>query len=1020
MNLKNPKLQDVFDQAETVVQIFERRVLNTPGKVILEFKDRKFDYQSINERANQLAHFLNANGGRHQTKVGICLHQSEDRLIAMLAVLKIGGIYVPLDTNYPASRFQLIFEDTGIPFLITETSIQEKLENYSGQLLDLDCKILNDNLKQQSKDNLIPVNKLDDVAYILYTSGSTGIPKGVVVKHRGLTNFVSWYHLILEIEENSKSLQFASISFDAVVIDLWIPVLYGVTVCLYPDNRLLGDSLLDFIAVNQINIIPTITPSVLATLTVENKPNCLRLICMGGEAANEILVKKWADKVVLLNAYGPTECTVAVCYYKYKKGDLANTIGKPCVNTQFYVLNEMMEEVEVGETGELFITGEQVAKEYLNRKEETRLSFIPNKFDHAGKLAADWNILYKTGDLVKYLADGNVEFVGRKDSQIKLRGYRIELEEIESVIKNLAGVKQSVVLLQEDNYRNKLLVAFIVQDNNLLKEEKEHKAQLLGILQDLLPVHMIPSKFQFLNEMPLNVSGKIDRNKLFLTEQIVAIDLETFEPEDYESIIISIWSAHLQLTGMAAVDNVFSLGGDSLRMVQVYADFPASIKKVIKLQDLYLFPVIKDLADEIRVRHLTKQLTEQESVEKSIAELLDDSVLKVNFNTLDKHPESVLIDPKHIFLTGATGFVGSCLLNDLLNANDAIIYCLVRAENYDGALARIKHTFEKFLLPWDKEKADRIFPVLGELSEANMGMSAENFSFLEETIEIIYHSGSSVSYLQPYQVIKKSNIDGLNEILKLAAGKKLKYLMLLSTMGVFSWGRPFTNSTFMNEDSPIDQNLGAISRDLGYIKSKWVMEKIIEQAIKKGLPVVNFRLGFAVCNGKTGATVMNQWWGMLTRSCIELNAFPLVMGLKDELTTVDYMSSAIVHIAKNKDSIGKNFHLSSLPENDVSLTDFCSRINEFCGHSLQGIPFDQWLNLWKHDVNNPLYPLLALFTDDIYSGKSLVEAYENTYYYTRLNTEAFLKDTGFSPPVFDSKLITAYLNFMKEGVEVNK
>lgn len=1000
------------DITETIVEIFENRVLNSPDKIILEFKDQKFSYKTINEKANQLAHFLSANGVKYQTLVGICVHQSEDRLIAMLAILKAGATYVPLDTNYPASRFQLIFEDTQIPFLITETSIREKIKNYSGQQLTLDHPVSKDNLKQQSIENPPHINKLNDAAYIIYTSGSTGIPKGVIVEHGGLTNFVKWYHHILEIDNNSKSLQFASISFDAIIIDLWVPVLYGLTVCLYPDNRLLGESLLDFIRVNQITIIPTITPSVLLTMSVKDKPSCLRLICVGGEAASEILVKNWCDEVVLINAYGPTECTVAVCYFKYEKGDLANTIGEACPNTQFYILNEQLEKVSTGETGELFISGDQVARGYLNRKQETEVSFIDNKFARAKDLTSGWNKLYKTGDLVRYLSNGNVEFIGRKDNQIKLRGYRIELGEIESVIENQKGIKQAVVLLHEDSYRNKLLVAYIVHENEFVEFEKDYKATLQEILQNTLPIHMIPSRFQFLNEFPLNISGKIDKSKLLLQEQIITINLDAFSPDDYLSIIISIWSGYLQLEEISSSDNFFNLGGDSLRMVQVYTHFPSSIKQVIKLQDLYLFPIAKDLADEIQLRYSTKQLTEQERVEQSIAELLRDAAFKFDFVKTDKHPESVLINPKHIFLTGATGFVGSSLLNDLLDASDASIYCLVRSEDQISALERIKLTFDKFLLPWDKKKAKRIFPILGDLSESGMGMSVDNFSFLEETIEIIYHSGSSVSYLQPYEIIKKSNIDGLNEILKLAVGKKLKYLMLLSTMGVFSWGRPFTASTFMTEESNIDQNLSAVSRDLGYIKSKWVMEKIIEQAIKQGLPVINFRLGFAVCNSKTGATVMNQWWGMLTRSCIELNAFPLIMGLKDELTTVDYMSSAIVHISKNKDAIGKNFHLSPLPENNVSLTDFCSRINEFCGFSLKGMPFDQWLNLWKHDVNNPLYPLLALFTDDIYSGKSLVEAYENTYYYTRHNTETFLKGTGFSPPVFNSELIKAYLKFM--------
>ena len=315
-------------------------------------------------------------------------------------------------------------------------------------------------------------------------------------------------------------------------------------------------------------------------------------------------------------------------------------------------------------------------------------------------------------------------------------------------------------------------------------------------------------------------------------------------------------------------------------------------------------------------------------------------------------------------------------------------------------------------MPWSVNYDNRIIAIIGDLSLPHFGIENEAYHFLTNEIEVIYHSGSSVSYVQPYPLIKKSNIDGLHNVIDLAVTTKIKFLVLLSSMGVFSWGRPFTKKTWMYEDDAIDQNMAAVSRDLGYIKSKWVMESITEKAKEKGLPVINFRLGFAVCHSTSGATVMNQWWGALIRSCVQLKSFPLVMGLKDELTTVDYMCKAIMHISKKKEAVGLNFHLSPLAENDVSLTDFCAKMNEYYNTNLEGMEYHQWLNQWKFDNNLPIYPLLSLFTEDVHEGKSLVEAYENTYYYDRSNTKQFLEDANLTPPVFDKKLMTPYLEFM--------
>jgi len=407
-------------------------------------------------------------------------------------------------------------------------------------------------------------------------------------------------------------------------------------------------------------------------------------------------------------------------------------------------------------------------------------------------------------------------------------------------------------------------------------------------------------------------------------------------------------------------------------------------------------------------------LPQKIKVEQTIQELLKDAELPFDFSIEQVPDADLLANPKHIFLTGVTGFVGSHLLEELLLQHpQATIHCLIRAEGLIDAWRRIDSTFKKFKLAFKREYGRRVIPYEGDLSLPNFGMETYEYEQLLHTIDVIYHSGSLVNYVQPYQLIKKTNIDGLHHILHLAVNAKVKHLVLLSSMGVFSWGRPFTGKTWMYENDSIEQNLPAVSRDLAYIKSKWVMESIAEKARNKGLPIINFRLGFAVCHSTSGATVRNQWWGALIRSCAELGSFPLVMGLKDELTTVDYMCKAIAHISKKKEAIGQNFHLSPLPENDVSLTDFCAKINEYFGLDLKGMEYHEWLNQWRYNTDLPIYPLLSLFTEDIHEGKSLVEAYENTYYYDRSNTHRFLADINLKPPAFTKEVMAPYLQFIE-------
>ncbi|WP_428229044.1 amino acid adenylation domain-containing protein [Flavobacterium sp.] len=1016
-NTNSKKQRDDFlknrflNNAVNIVKQVEKIAEQNPDKIAIINDVEKITYKDLNAKANQLARYLQSQGISQEGKVGVCLPQSANRIIVFLAILKTGAAYLPIDSELPQARIHLMITDSKINLLLTVQDYLDKTGNNEIQSIALDLLSQDDSYKKIGINN-IPVEILSqNPAYIIYTSGSTGIPKGVVIAHHSFYNFVQEQAAVLGLSAHSITLQFASPSFDAAIIDIWTPLIKGATIYLYPNNKIVGEPLLDFIVAHHIDTVPLMPPMVLASLPLNKPIGNLKTIAIGGEACSESTVKSWYKKIQLINSYGPTEATVAVSNYEFKEEANPRIIGSAMPNVKLFILDESLIPVVKGHVGELYIGGSQLALGYLNRPEDTKKAFIKAPEWLLNQLKGN-NIIYKTGDMVLERPDGNLEFYGRKDDQVKIRGYRIELAEIEYNMAKLPQISHTAVKVQKKENGLPVLTAFI-QLAGIHDDETKSLQDIKIKLQQIMPLYMLPDKIVVVNKMPLTHAGKIDKTLLEIPQsQVKNNTLPKWKEDNLTEIVKHIWKELLSIEEIKDEDDFFDLGGHSLLLAQLHVLLPEPVRNRISLPELYIFTTISAFVKEVEKRMVETEISQKTKAQIMINELIKDSELHIDFS-VDKVPDTaVLSDPENIFLTGVTGFVGSHLLEELLQNTIAKIYCLVRASSPEEGLERIKSTFAKFKLPWLVSYDNRIIAIIGDLSLPHFGIENEAYHFLTKKIEVIYHSGSSVSYVQPYPLIKKSNIDGLHNVIDLAVTTKIKFLVLLSSMGVFSWGRSFTKKTWMYEDDAIDQNMAAVSRDLGYIKSKWVMESITEKAKQKGLPVINFRLGFAVCHSTSGATVMNQWWGALIRSCVQLKSFPLVMGLKDELTTVDYMCKAIMHISKKKEAVGLNFHLSPLAENDVSLTDFCAKMNEYYDTNLEGMEYHQWLNQWKFDNNLPIYPLLSLFTEDVHEGKSLVEAYENTYYYDRSNTKQFLEDANLVPPVFDKKLMTPYLEFM--------
>lgn len=998
-----------LENADDIVKQIEKIAEEYPEKVAITNGSEKTTYEKLNQKANQLAYYLQTQNIEKGALIGVCIPQSTSRIIAFLAILKTGATYLPIDGELPQARIRMMIDDSKIKLMLSVDQYLDKVSNDQIQSIALDSLFSDESFQKISTENLLIDIVPENSAYVIYTSGSTGMPKGVIISHQSFYNFVQYQAELLGLSADNITLQFASPSFDAAVIDIWTPLIKGATMHLYPNNKIVGEPLLDFIVTHNIDTVPLMPPMVLASLPLNKPLGNLQTVAIGGEACSENTVKAWYKKIRLINSYGPTEATVAVSNYEFKEEINPKIIGAAMPFVDIFLLDESLKPVTDGTVGEIYIGGSQLALGYLHRDEDTKKSFIQ---------APEWlsdqlnnKKLYKTGDMALRREDGNLEFYGRKDDQVKIRGYRIELAEIEYHISKLPQVTQSAVKVQRKENGLPVLISFIqlATDEDQAKVLQNIKAKL----QQVMPAYMLPDKIFIVDQMPLNHAGKIDKTLLEIPEnQTKNSNLPKWKEDNLTQVVTHIWKDLLSLEDINEEDDFFELGGHSLLLAQLHMLLPEPVRNLISLPELYIYTTISAFVKEVETRMVKTEISQKSKAEIMIRELIKDSELHIDFNISESPDPNILKNPKSIFLTGTTGFVGSHLLEELLLQTSANIYCLVRASSSGEGLERIKATFKKFKLSWSVDYDNRVIAMIGDLSLPHFGMEHENYNFITNHIEVIYHSGSSVSYVQPYSLIKESNIDGLHNIIDLAVTGKIKFLMLLSSMGVFSWGRPFTKKTWMYEDDSIDQNMEAVSRDLGYIKSKWVMESIAEKARQKGLPITNFRLGFAVCHSTSGATVMNQWWGSLIRSCVELNSFPLVMGLKDELTTVDYMCKAIMHISKKKEAVGLNFHLSPLPENDVSLTDFCAKINEYYDIDLKGMEYHQWLRQWKYDSNLPIYPLLSLFTEDVHEGKSLVEAYENTYYYDRSNTKQFLADTDLVPPVFNKKLMTPYLEFM--------
>lgn len=572
--------------------LVEKQVKQTPNAPALVYQEEALSYEQLNQRANQLAHHLLTQNIQPDTMIGVCMERSIEMVVALLAIIKAGGAYLPIDPSYPAERLQFMLEDAQVPLLLTQTRLIDGLPAHNSQTICLDSDW--EQMAQLPTNNPDVALTAENLAYTIYTSGSTGKPKGAMNSHRGIVNRLLWMQDAYQLNASDKVLQKTPFSFDVSVWEFFWPLLAGATLVMAkPGGHLDSTYLVDTIQKEQITTMHFVPSMLHIFLTDGNVAQCrsLRRIICSGEALPFDLTQQFFAQLPsceLHNLYGPTEAAIDVTYWQCRPADPRQQvpIGRPIANTQLYILDKHLQPVPQGVAGELHIGGVGVARGYWNRPQLTAEKFIDDPFSQNGRL-------YKTGDLVRYLSDGNIQFLGRVDHQIKLRGFRIELGEIEAKLTALPTVREALVVLHTVHANDQRLLAYLVPQPTQTIQIDKIRTQL----QAILPDYMVPNLFVALDAFPLLANGKVNRHALPKPELSAASTQNVVLPQSQlEQQIAQVWQSVLGIAEVGIHDNFFDLGGHSLLLVQAQREIQTLFDVEIPLVQFLEKPTIHGVA----------------------------------------------------------------------------------------------------------------------------------------------------------------------------------------------------------------------------------------------------------------------------------------------------------------------------------------------------------------------------------------------------------------------------------------
>jgi len=1002
-----------YKEDKTVLQCFAEQVQRTPHAIAIIDDQQQISYTILDEKSNALAHYLlSLQPLKNESIIAVSLKRSIDFIIAILAILKTGSAYLPIDPTLPKSRINFMLEDAKTDIIITQLALASSFADIIKHPICLDQQEIIDSSLAKQPSTIPPIKITPhNLAYVIYTSGSTGQPKGVMVEHNNIVHLVKSPSFSVTPKDNFAHLM--SVSFDPATLEIWGALLHGAKIVVFPNSAILNMTEFKRILVLKKISFIVIGSSLfykLMSFDYTMFKNVKQILFGGEKIMHTDIIRQFlrmpeAENVRLINVYGPTEDTVISTSYTIHKDDEIQyniPIGKPIVGKKLYILDENLRPVPANIPGQLYLTGSGLSRGYLNVNQLTQEAFIKSPF-------CDNECLYRTGDKVKYTSQGNIIFLGRFDQQIKLFTYRIELNEIEKTILSEDYVNEAIVI-KKTTHNSEYLVAYL--SLKIAMDHDQVKQNIRNVLCEILPHYMRPSYFVILDTLPINTNNKIDRSKL--PEPLYSINKSSYIPaiSTLEKQLLALWQKILVLDKPCSItDNFFDIGGNSLTAIEL----TAQVNKIFGCyyySDLFRISTIahqaqllKNSQNQCANSRLTKEFFQQQAnLPPQIKLTIHNTTNNLNQN------------PRHILLTGTTGFLGLHLLAELLSSTCATIYCVLRAKNKSHAQQRFNNAVEQYHIPILKKYSSRIRLCIADITKPYLGLSKPEYHDLANQIDSIYHTAAEVNFLKPYAALKKPNVLGTENILHFAMMEKIKPLHHISSLAVFSFSHYFqAKSTIGEQDFSLNGTIGStLPYDIGYIQSKAVAEMKVWQAKKQGLPVSVYRLGFILCHSQTGVSNPNQLWARWINDCLNLGYYPSFNHLKEEFVTVDYVSKAIVHISQTSHCLGKAFHLTPKAEHNITTNQLFKMLAEYI--PLQVESRQDWCSRLKKYIAqgqpSSCGVFLPLFTDPVINNLSLIELYQNTPNFCQNNTLLALKNSDIRQKPINSATIQNYLAYI--------
>lgn len=983
-----------YPKDKTIVQLFEEQVEKTPNNIAVVFGDQKLTYQELNKRANSLAHYLKNEGVKKGDIIPVVMNRTTDLIISMLSIIKLGAVYVPITTEYPIERVNYIINDSSANIIICNKS-SEIFQN-TVKTINLD-KI---NYINNPDTNLnIDIN-VNNPLYAIYTSGSTGNPKGVKIAHKNLNNFISSFNKLFETSASvERCLASTSISFDVSIWEFFFTLLNGYELHLFEDNSITDIfKYCDTIISHKISIMyipPNILDDVFKILNQKAEKVCLNKLLIGVESIKSKTIEKYYllnPNMKIINGYGPSECTICSTAYAVTQENVHNypiiPIGKPLSNLKLYILDKDKNPVPFGVNGELYVCGDNVGIGYINNDEMNKKNFVQIPFSNEKA--------YKTGDIVKLDENCNLLFEGRQDNQVKINGHRIELDEITNTIYSYPYITKCVVFVNGQK-----LICYFTSD------KKINQNDLLSYLQRKLPKYFIPNHLIQLDKFKLTSNGKIDmaylKNlKITNTNKYVAPKTEL------QKQLQNIFENVLGSTHIGINDDFFEIGGDSLSAIKLQIEaFNCGIN--ISYKDIFSYPTISQLSEKPDIENIS-QYNDNYDYSK-INKLISINTIKDhNINLSKKSIENVL-------LTGATGFMGSHILENLIENTNCNIYCIIRRKNNIDPVNRLIDTMNfYFNNNFEKYLYNRVFVLEGDITKTNLGLTSNSYKDLGYSVTDVINAAAIVKHYGKSQIFNDINVVGTQNLITFCNKFKCSFnhISTLSVSGTLIDDRSENTKNNLNNDTFTETNL-FINQDLSniYVRSKFLAERLIlENMLENNLDAKIFRLGNITNRYSDGNFQINiSENAFINKVSAFLNIGKCPNNILDEnveFTPVDLCADAIVKLISYKTPFNI-FHMHN--NNYITFRDLILTLKNL-GFTIKIVSPEEFYSLVKDISADKIQKnIISGIVNDFDKNKLI--SYKNNIKISSPLTDNILKKISFKWPIIDKDYIQKYIDYLK-------